>query len=569
MAGEDPIHALSPGIGHQTEQDGTIIQDHAAPIAVSGLMGHLLDQRLTVYTEGGKNEENKESVTILDERFVGCNGKKGEPTESEVSMAGGDQNESNSIDDHTVERGTGWVREEAKDYNENEDEVSLVKTERFKNEVQSRRIAMEDDVQRRLLDSMVNWFLHEEEIVDNGSEEDDKDSLHLEILLSLENWHGGKEKQIDNENVGSLSETESFKKEEVEEIKEIQIEEILDERFVGCNGKKGEAAETGVSMAGIDQGGFKNEDCKLNKANLIDDHIVEQGTGWAREFYFAESKVQSRRIAREAEVQRRLLDYMVNWFLHEEELVDNENKEEDDKYSQHMKILLSLNIENVVSLAETESFKKEGVEEIQVSNDLVLENVAVREKERVDNGNEFEDQRILLHSLVNWFLCEETNFHKEKEEDKDILHRKILLSLGNWHSCKEEKVDNENEESGGRIATDDYSVEKGDNEEEEEEDGVSLRQRIPDSIVNCHCCEEEKVDSEKEEEEGREIQINEKVSEGASMLNQITKELNDIEFALKNENDASAPTGMIRDVTVHEHKLEEGVESREMESAGE
>jgi hypothetical protein len=558
MAGEDPIHALSPGIGHQTEQDGTIIQDHAAPIAVSDLMGHLLDQRLTVYTEEGKNEENKESVTILDESFVGCNGKKEEPTESEVSMAGSDQNESNSIDDHTVEQGTGWVREEAKDYNENEDEVSLVKTERFKNEVQSRRIAMENDVQRRLLDSMVYWFLHEEEIVDNGSGEDDKDSLHLEILLSLENWHGGKEKQIDNENVGSLSETESFKKEEVEEIKEIQIEEILDERFVGCNGKKGEAAESGVSMAGIDQGGFKNEDCKLNKANLIDDHIVEQGTGWAREFSFAESKVQSRRIAREAEVQRRLLDYMVNWFLHEEELVVNENKEEDDKYSQHMKILPSFDIENVVSLVETESFKKEEVEEIQESNDLVLENVAVGEEEKVDNGNEFEDQRILLHSLVNWFLCKETNFHKEKEEeDKDILHRKILLSLGNWHGCKEEKVDDENEETEGRIATDDYFVEKGDNEEE---DGVSLQRRIPDSIVNCHGCEEEKVDSEKEEEEG---------PEGASMLNQITKGLNDIEFALKNENDASAPTGMIRDVTVHEHKLEEGVESREMESAGE
>ncbi|XP_059437547.1 uncharacterized protein LOC132170549 [Corylus avellana] len=534
MAGEDPIHALSPGIGHQTEEDGTIIQDHTAPIVVSDLMGHLFDQ---FFTEGGKNEENKESVTILDERFVGCNGKRGEATE----------NESNSIDDHTVEQGTGWAREEAKDYNENEVEVSLVKTERFKNEVQSRRIAMEDEVQRRILDSLVNWFLPKEEIVDNKNkeeeekEEDDKYSLHREFLLYIQNWRGSKETKVNNE-------------------------EILEERFVGCNGKKGEAAESGVLMAGIDQGGFKNEDCKLNganliddhivkqgtgwarevsslesedcklnEANLIDDHIVKQGTGWAREVSSLESEVQSRRIAREAEVQRRLLDYMVNWFLREEELVDNENKEEeeeeeDDKYSLHMEILLSLDNGNVVSWVETESFKKEQVEEIpremdaemradyqkccgiaqQESNDLVLENVTVRE----------------------------------------------------------EKVDNENEEMEGRIATDDYSEEKGNNEDEEEEDGVSLQRRVPDSIVNCHGCEEEKVDSEKEEEEGRDIHINEKVSEDASMLNQITKELDEIEFTLKNENDASAP-GMIRDAAVHEHKSEEGVESREMESAGE
>jgi hypothetical protein len=314
MASEDLIKALSPGIGHQTEEDGTIIQDHAAPPTVfSNLMGHLLDQLSTGYSERSKNEENKESVTILDERFVGCNGKKGESAESEVSMAGSDQNESNSIDDQTVEQGTGWLREEAKGCNENEDGVSLLKTENFKNEVRSWRIAMEEEVQRRILDSMVNWFLREEELVDNenkkreaaesgvsmaGSDQGFKDEdcklneaisidnpnamedevqrrlrdylvnwflreeelvdNHMETLLSLGNWHGGKEKKIDNENVGSLAETESFKKREVAEI-------------------------------------------------------VEQGTGWEREF--------SRRIARDAEVQRRLLDSMVNWFLREEELV--------------------------------------------------------------------------------------------------------------------------------------------------------------------------------------------------------------------------------------------------------
>jgi hypothetical protein len=234
MASEDLINALSPGIGHQTEEDGTIIQDHAAPTVFSNLMGSLLGQFSTGYSERIKNEENKESVTILDERFVGCNGKKGESAESEVSMAGSDQNESNSIDDHTVEQGTGWLREEAKGCNENEDGVSLLKTENFKNEVQSRRIAMEEEVQRRILDSMVNWFLREEEIVDNENkeeeeEDEDKYSVHQEILLYIQNWPGCKETNVDNE-------------------------EILDEGFVGCNGKNEEAAESGVSMAGSDQG---------------------------------------------------------------------------------------------------------------------------------------------------------------------------------------------------------------------------------------------------------------------------------------------------------------------------
>jgi hypothetical protein len=221
---------------------------------------------------------------MLTERFVGCNGKKGESAESEVSMAGSDQNESNSIDDQTVEQGTGWLREEAKGCNENEDGVSLLKTENFKNEVRSRRIAMEEEVQRRILDSMVNWFLREEEIVDNENKEEEEEdgdedeySLHQEIPLYIQNWPGCKETNVDNE-------------------------EILDEGFVGCNGKNDEAAESGVSMAGSDQG-FKDEDCKLNEAISIDNPI-----------------------AMEDEVQRRLRDIMVNWFLREEELVDNENK---------------------------------------------------------------------------------------------------------------------------------------------------------------------------------------------------------------------------------------------------
>ncbi|XP_059436408.1 uncharacterized protein LOC132169387 [Corylus avellana] len=374
---------------------------------------------------------------------------------------------------------------------------------------------MEDEVQRRILDSLVNWFLRKEEIVDNKNKEeeekkaDDKYSLHREFLLYIQNWRGSKETKVDNE-------------------------EILEERFVGCNGKKGEAAESGVLMPGIDQGGFKNEDCKLNEANLIDDHIVKQGTGWAREVSSLESEVQSRRIAREAEVQRRLLDYMVNWFLREEELVDNENKEEeeeeeDDKYSLHMEILLSLDNGNVVSWVETESFKKEQVEEIPKEMDAEM---------RADYQK----------------CC-----RIAQQESNDLVLENVTV--------RGEKVDNENEEMEGRIATDDYSEEKGNNEDEEE-DGVFLQRRIPDSIVNCRGCEEEKVDSEKEEEEGRDIHINEKVSEDASMLNQITKELDEIEFTLKKENDASAP-GMIRDAAVHEHKSEEGVESREMESAGE
>jgi hypothetical protein len=753
MASEDLIKALSPGIGHQTEEDGTIIQDHAAPTVFSNLMGRLLDQLSTGYSERSKNEENKESVTILDERFVGCNGKKGESAESGVSMAGSDQNESNSIDDQTVEQGTGWLREEAKGCNENEDGVSLLKTENFKNEVRSRRIAMEEEVQRRILDSMVNWFLREEEIVDNENKEEEEEdgdedeySLHQEIPLYIQNWPGCKETNVDNEEildegfvgcngkndeaaesgVSMAGSDQGFKDEDCKLNEAISIDNpiamedevqrrlrdimvnwfLREEELVDNENKKGEAAESGVSMAGSDQG-FKDEDCKLNEAISIDNPIAmedevqrrlrdimvnwflreeelvdnEKKKGEAAEsgvsmagsdqgFKDEDCKLNEaisidNPIAMEDEVQRRLRDIMVNWFLREEELVDNENKEEeeeeeDDKYYQHMEILLSLDNENAVSLAETESFKKEEVEEIQESNDLVLENVAVREEGKVDNGNEFEDQRILMHSLVNWFLCKETNFHKEKkeeeedndiqhrkillslgnwhgckedkvdnenavslaetesfkkeeveaiqesndlvlenvavreeekvdngnefedqrilmhslvnwflcketnfhkekeEEDNDIQHRKILLSLGNWHGCKEEKVDNENEETEGRIATDDYSVEKSDyEEEEEEEDGVSLQRRIPDSIVNCHGCEEEKVDSEKEEEEGREIQINEKVSEDASMLNQITKDLNDIEFALKNENDASAP-GMISDA-----KSEEGAESPE------
>ncbi|XP_059436410.1 uncharacterized protein LOC132169390 [Corylus avellana] len=155
MASEDPSHALSPGIGHQTEEDGTIIQDHTAPIVVSDLMG--------------KNEAT--------------------------------ENESNSIDDHTVEQGTGWAREEAKDYNENEVDISFVNTEMFKNEVRSRRIAMEDEVQRGILDSLVTWFLCEEEMVDNENKEEEEEeedkyySLHREFLLDLENWDGGKEKK--------------------------------------------------------------------------------------------------------------------------------------------------------------------------------------------------------------------------------------------------------------------------------------------------------------------------------------------------------------------------------------
>jgi hypothetical protein len=247
MASEDPTHGLSV-----PEEDGTVSQDHAAPLVLADLMRQLEEGFFTVLTEGVKNEENQ---TILNERSVGCYEEKNEAAESGVSTVGSDQGFKNEdcklneaftfIDDHTVEQG--------------EDEVSLVE-----NEIQSWRIATEDSVERgtgsareeevnfvsenekedgdevqgRILDDLVKQFLCKEEQVCNENEEYDEDSRHREILLSLANWQGCKEKTGDN--VVSLAKAERFKKQEVEEIRETQKVDYQKKcrvRMILCTGK--------------------------------------------------------------------------------------------------------------------------------------------------------------------------------------------------------------------------------------------------------------------------------------------------------------------------------------------
>jgi len=724
MASEDPTHGLSV-----PEEDGTVSQDHAAPLVLADLMRQLEEGFFTVLTEGVKNEENQ---TILNERSVGCYEEKNEAAESGVSTVGSDQGFKNEdcklneaftfIDDHTVEqgedevslveneiqswriatedsveRGTGSAREEEVNFvsenekedgdevqgrilddlvkqflckeeqvcNENEeyDEdsrhreillslanwqgckektgdnvVSLAKAERFKKQEVEEiretqkvdyqkkcRVAKEDPndlVQRRIMDSLVDWFLCEEEKVYNESEED---SLHRKILLSSANRQGCKEKKLDNENKeemegnsdysvemgteeeeeegqvsvemgtedGTISQDhvappvladlmgqleEGFSTVLTEGVKNEENQTILNERSVGCYEEKSEAAESGVSTAGSDQG-FKNEDCKLNEAlPFIGDHIVEQVED---EVSLVENEIQSWRIATEDsvergtgsareeeenfvnenekedgdEVQGRILDDLAKRFLCKEEQVCNEN-EEDDEDSRHREILLSLanwqgckekTGDNVVSLAKAERFKKEEVEEIRET-----QKVDYQKKCRVakEDPNDLVQRRI-MDSLVDWFLCEEEKVYNESEEDS--LHRRILLSAANRQGCKEKKLDNENKEE--KKGNSDYSVEMGTEEEEEEEDQVSLQRRIPDSSVNRHGCEEENVDNEtvdslaeaerlKKEEvkEMREIRNNEmdvkEVTEDASMSNQISRELGEIESALENENRA-------------------------------
>jgi hypothetical protein len=123
MASEDPIHRLSPDICHQTEEDGTIIQDYTMHRVLSDFMSELGEAIMKVITERKKkNEENEKSVTI-----VGCNEEKIEDAESGVSVAGNDHG--------------GFKNEEKKADNENEKEELQVE----KVEDQSRRIATDDD----------------------------------------------------------------------------------------------------------------------------------------------------------------------------------------------------------------------------------------------------------------------------------------------------------------------------------------------------------------------------------------------------------------------------------------
>ena len=90
MASEDPmipIHRLvSPDICHQTEEDGTIIQDYTMPRVLSDFMSELEEEFKKAITERKQNEENEKSVTI-----VGCNEEKREGAESGVSVAGSEE----------------------------------------------------------------------------------------------------------------------------------------------------------------------------------------------------------------------------------------------------------------------------------------------------------------------------------------------------------------------------------------------------------------------------------------------------------------------------------------------
>lgn len=323
--------------------------------------------------------------------------------------------------------------------------------------------------------------------------------------------------------------TEGAKKEENE-----VIATILNERSEDCKGEKIEA-ESGVSMAGSE--GIKNE------AALIDDE-------------------------NEDSLHRRILHSIVNWHGCEEEKFERFKKEE----MEGREIQNEINGEKV----ENQSGRI-------VIDDYSVERGtgSVREEEKGDNENDEDSlQWVILDSIVNrhWFQAEKVGNENENvrcnvselnvenvedqsrriavddcsvesgtrsvpeeekvdnenkvEEDEDSLHRRILLSIVNWHGCEgKRKVENEDDEE--------------------------VQRRILHSLVNWFLCEEEKVGNienenevslAKTEMEGREIQSEtdvENVAEDASRLNQIDKELDEIESALKNENDIASDLEMI------------------------
>nr|WAU86882.1 birch protein [Betula platyphylla] len=105
-------------------------------------------------------------------------------------------------------------------------------------------------------------------------------------------------------------------------------------------------------------------------------------------------------------------------------------------------------------------------------------------------GFKNEDCKLNEEALIDDHIVEQGT---EEEDERDALHRRLLISLVNWHSCEEEKVDDE-DENGNEVC-----------------------------LAETERLKKEEILEEREIQ--NEMDIVEKFAEDPSMSNQITREL--------------------------------------------